>query len=133
MANSTEERNQILSLVETGKVTAQQAGQLLDMLAAEQSSHASLSSKRNSEQLQNRFVRVRVTNLLNNRQKANVVLPVSLIDVGLRLATRLTPQVSGSALEDLLRALSNGTTGRLLDLQDLEEGERIEIYIENPY
>jgi hypothetical protein len=38
--------------------------------------------------------------------------------------------VSGSALEDLLRAIESGATGRLLDLQDLEEGERVEIFAE---
>ena len=122
MAASTEERNRILAMVEAGKVTATQAAQLLDMLALEQPQYA--------ERINNRMVRVRVTNVTNNRQKANVVLPVSLIHVGLRLATRLAPQVSGSALEDLLRAIASGTTGRLLDLQDLEEGERVEIYTE---
>ncbi len=122
MAASTEERNRILNMVETGKVTAAQAAQLLDMLALEQPQH--------TERTTNRMVRVRVTNVANNRQKANVVLPVSLIHVGLRLATRLVPQLSGSALEDLLRAIASGTTGRLLDLQDLEEGERVEIYTE---
>jgi SHOCT-like protein len=125
MVSSTGERNQILSMVEAGKVTAQQAAQLLDMLALEPSAHPN-----ERMQSQNRFVRVRVTNLLNNRQKANVVIPISLIHVGLRLATRLAPQVSGSALEDLLQSIANGATGRLLDLQDLEEGERVEIYIE---
>jgi hypothetical protein len=125
MVSSTGERNQILHMVETGKVTAQQAAQLLDMLAPESSAHPTERT-----QPQNRFVRVRVTNLRNNRQKANVVIPISLIHVGLRLATRLAPQVSGSALEDLLRAIASGATGRFLDLQDLEEGERVEIYIE---
>lgn len=122
MAASIDERNRILHMVETGKVTAAQAAQLLDMLALEQS--------HSDERSQKRMVRVRVTNLTNNRQKANVVIPVSLINVGLRLATRLVPQVSGSALEDLLRAIASGVTGRLLDLQDLEEGERVEIYTE---
>ena len=122
MAASIDERNRILYMVETGKVTAAQAAQLLDMLALEQ--------PYSDERSQKRMVRVRVTNLTNNRQKANVVIPVSLINVGLRLATRLLPQVSGSALEDLLRAIASGVTGRLLDLQDLEEGERVEIYTE---
>lgn len=122
MAASMEERNRILAMVEAGKVTAAQAAQLLDMLALEQPQVV--------ERTPQRMVRVRVTNVTNNRQKANVVLPVSLIHVGLRLATRLAPEVSGSALEDLLRAIANGTTGRLLDLQDLEEGERVEIYTE---
>ena len=122
MAASIDERNRILHMVETGKVTAAQAAQLLDMLALEQ--------PHSDERSQKRMVRVRVTNLTNNRQKANVIIPVSLINVGLRLATRLLPQVSGSALEDLLRAIASGVTGRLLDLQDLEEGERVEIYTE---
>jgi len=122
MASSIDERNRVLYMVESGKVTAAQAAQLLDTLDLERS--------RSREQSRNRTARVRVTNLATNRQKVNVTIPVSLIQVGLRLGTRLAPQVSGSALEDLLRAIEGGATGRLLDLQDLEEGERVEIYAE---
>lgn len=122
MAASTDERIRILRMVESGNVTAEEAARLLDSLQVKQ--------EHTDERKRNRIVRVRVTNLANNRQKANVTVPVSLIDVGLRLATRLVPQIRGSALEDLLHAIENGTTGRLLDLQDLEEGERIEIYAE---
>ncbi len=122
MASSIDERNRVLYMVESGKVTAAQAAQLLDTLDLERS--------RSREQSRNRTARVRVTNLATNRQKVNVTIPVSLIQVGLRLGTRLVPQVSGSALEDLLRAIEGGATGRLLDLQDLEEGERVEIFAE---
>jgi hypothetical protein len=122
MASSTNERNHILYMIESGKVTAAQAAQLLDTLE--------LEPERSREQSRNRTARVRVTNLATNRQKVNVTIPVSLIQVGLRLGTRLAPQVSGSALEDLLRAIEGGATGRLLDLQDLEEGERVEIFAE---
>lgn len=122
MASSTNERNHILYMVESGKVTAAQAAQLLDTLE--------LEPERSRGQSRNRTARVRVTNLATNRQKVNVTIPVSLIQVGLRLGTRLAPQVSGSALEDLLRAIEGGATGRLLDLQDLEEGERVEIFAE---
>ena len=122
MASSTDERNHILYMVETGKVTATQAAQLLDTLE--------LEPERPRAQSRNRTARVRVTNLASNRQKVNVTIPVSLIQVGLRLGTRLAPQLSGSALEDLLRAIESGATGRLLDLQDLEEGERVEIFAE---
>lgn len=120
MAASNDERNRILHLLEVGQVTAQQAGQLLDALATERSSLRS----------RDRTVRIRVTDLQSNRQKANVTIPVSLIQVGLRLGGRLAPQLSGSALEDLLLAIEGGSTGRLLDMQDLEEGERIEIFVE---
>ena|SRR5437870_1065697 len=122
MAASTDERNRILHLVELGQVTAVQAAQLLDSLALERTPTA--------ERMRNRLVRVRVTNLATHRQKVNVTIPVSLIEVGLRLGTRLVPQIRGSALEDLLQAIESGATGRVLDLQDLEEGERVEIFAE---
>ncbi|HEY6406009.1 MAG TPA: hypothetical protein VIY29_00935 [Ktedonobacteraceae bacterium] len=124
MTASTDERIRILRLVESGSVTAEEAARLLDTLEFKQE-HADESKRK-----RNRIVRVRVTNLGNNRQKANVTIPISLIDVGLRLGTRLAPQIRGSALEDLLRAIEGGATGRLLDLQDLEEGERVEIFAE---
>jgi hypothetical protein len=124
MTASTGERIRILRLVESGSVTAEEAARLLDTLEFKQEHTEESKRKRN------RVVRVRVTNLSNNRQKANVTIPVSLIDVGLRLGTRLAPQIRGSALEDLLRAIEGGATGRLLDLQDLEEGERVEIFAE---
>jgi hypothetical protein len=58
------------------------------------------------------------------------MVPVSLIKVSLRLGARLVPQLSNSAIEDLLRAIESGATGRLLDLHDLEKGERLEIFVE---
>ncbi len=119
---STSERNRILYMIESGQITAAQAAELLDTLEAKREQPA--------ERTRNRIVRVRVTNLVTNRQKVNVSIPVSLINVGLRLGTRLVPQISSSALEDLLHAIETGATGRLLDLQDLEEGERVEIFAE---
>jgi hypothetical protein len=122
MTSLTDERNRILRLVESGNITAEEAARLLDTIESKQ--------EHTDERKRKRIARVRVTNLATNRQKANVTIPVSLIDVGLRLGTRLVPQIRGSALEDLLRAIESGTTGRLLDLQDLEEGERVEIFAE---
>jgi len=122
MTSLTDERNRILRLVESGNVTAEEAIRLLDAIESKQ--------EHTDERKRKRIARVRVTNLATNRQKANVTIPVSLIDVGLRLGTRLVPQIRGSALEDLLRAIESGNTGRLLDLQDLEEGERVEIFAE---
>jgi hypothetical protein len=121
MTASIDERNHILRLVESGNVTAEEAAQLLDALGVKQ--------EHDDERKRKRTVRVRVTSLATNRQKASVTAPVSLIEVTLRLATRLVPQIRGSAFEDLLLAIENGATGRLLDLQDLEEGERVEIFV----
>lgn len=118
---SSEDRNRILKLIEQGQVSANEASQLLDALGAEQ---------RTGERARSRLVRVRVTDLQSGRQKANVTIPVGLINVGLRLGARLAPQLSGSALDELLRSIERGSTGRLLEWQDLEEGERVELFVE---
>ncbi|MBX0328749.1 hypothetical protein K2Z83_13795 [Oscillochloris sp. ZM17-4] len=115
------ERNRILKMIEAGQVSADEAAQLLDAIGP---------APRPVDRQRSRLVRVRVTNLHTGRQKANVTIPVSLVNVGLRLGARLAPQLSGSALEDLIRSIEGGATGRLLEWQDLEEGERVELIVE---
>jgi hypothetical protein len=115
------ERNHILQMVEAGQLSAAEAARLLDAIAGE---------PRVPEKLRSRLVRIRVTNLQSGKQIASVTIPVGLVNVGLRLGARLAPQLHGSALEELLRSIEQGTTGRLLEWQDLEEGERVELFVE---
>lgn len=124
MSASRDERDRILNLIEEGRVTADQAAQLLDALDAE--------SERPAERARDRMLRVRVTTLNPRQQKINIAatLPLNLIRTSLRLGTQLLPQLSNTALEDLLRAVDRRAAGRLLDLQDLDKGERLEIFVE---
>lgn len=118
---TVDERDRILKLLEAGQISAREAAQLLDALA---------ESRRAVERTRTRLVRIRVSDLHTGRPKASVTIPVGLVNVGLRLGTRLAPQLSGSALEALLRSIQDGATGRILEWQDLEEGERVELYVE---
>ncbi len=122
MSASRDERDRILNLVEEGRVTADQAAQLLDALDGE--------SEHSGERA--RVLRVRVTTLNSRQQKINMAatLPLSLIRVSLRLGMQLLPQLSNTALEDLVRTIDSRSAGRLLDLQDLDTGERLEIFVE---
>jgi hypothetical protein len=115
------ERDRILKMIEAGQVSADEAAQLLNALAAEE---------RSLTRARSRMVRVRVTELASGRQRANVTIPVGLINVGLRLGARLAPQLSATALAELLQSVERGATGRLLEWQDLEEGERVELFVE---
>ncbi len=124
MRTSSDERNRILSMVESGQITAAQAAQLLDALVSEQ--------ERPSERMQNRTLRIWMTDMASNRKKINVTatMPIDLISMSLRLLTRLVPQFNDDTIQNLIRAIERGNTGRLLDLQDLEEGKRVEIFVE---
>ena len=124
MTPSTDERNRILGMVEAGQLTAAQAAELLDTLipAYEQS----------ISQSENRTVRIWLTDMSTNRRKMNVTatLPVYLMSTSLRLLARLVAQLNDSTIQHVIRALEKDITGRLIDVQDLEEGKRIEIFVE---
>jgi hypothetical protein len=127
MATSTDERDRILRLIEAGDISASQAAQLLDALVIEQAQPAG-----RSERIQNQVVRVWLTDTSTRRQKIKLTatLPTSLIGTSLHMLTRLVPQLNETTIRQLIDAIERGSTGRLLDLQDLEEGTRLEIFIE---
>ncbi|GAC1427093.1 MAG: hypothetical protein PVS3B3_26430 [Ktedonobacteraceae bacterium] len=126
MSTSKEERDRILHMVESGQVTATEAAQILDTLEPE------YISERTTERGRDRLLRIRATTLNASAQKICVTatLPVRLIRTGMRLGISFIPQMSSAALEDLIRNIEHGATGRLLDLQDMEKGERLEIFAE---
>jgi hypothetical protein len=128
MSASKDERDHILQMVESGDVTAAQAAQLLDALEPEQD----FSDQRPAQRRRERMLRIRATSLKARSQKMNVsaALPVSLLKIGLSLSTQLLPQLNRAQFQDLLRAIESGASGRVLDLQDLEQGERLEIFVE---
>jgi len=124
MTTSTDERNRILNMIESGQITAGQAAQLLDTLLPEH--------EQSSGQMENRTLRIWMTDMPTNRSKMNMTatIPVYLVSMSLRLLARLVSQLNDSTIQNVIRAIERGTTGRLLDLQDLEEGKRLEIFVE---
>jgi hypothetical protein len=128
MAASKDERDRILQLVEAGQLSAAQAAELFDAWESE----VVVPQERPVERRQNRTLRWRATNLKSRSQKMHLTgsMPVPLVKVSLRLGAQLIPQLKNNIVEDLVHAIDSGTTGRLLDLQDLENGERLEIFVE---
>jgi len=124
MTTTTDERNRILNMVESGQITAAQAAQLLDALLSEH--------EQPGERVRNRTVRIWMTDMATNSKKMNVTatMPINLISMTLHLLTRMTPQLNDGTIQNVMHAIERGNTGRLLDLQDLEEGKRIEIFVE---
>ncbi len=124
MTTSTDERNRILNMIETGQITAAQAAQLLDTILPDY--------ERPGGQIENRTVRIWMSDMSDNRKNMNMTatIPVYLVSMSLRLLARLVSQLNDSTIQNVIRAIERGTTGRLLDLQDLEEGKRLEVFVE---
>jgi hypothetical protein len=121
-----EERAQILKMVSEGKISAEEGGRLLKAVA---SHDRPARSARTSEALRGRWLRVRVLNMATGKPKANVSLPMGLVSVGLRLGAQFVPELA-DVEDEIMAAAEEGTLGKILEVQDPEDGERVEIFIE---
>jgi len=119
-----EERNRILSMVEAGQVSAGQAAQLLDAMATRQGPVETRPL--------NSTLRIWVSDTTSRRPKVKMAatLPVPMLSLSLRMLSRFAPQLNENAIQHVIRAIERGATGRVLDVQDLEEGTRLEIFVE---
>ena len=120
----SEERLRILKLIESGQVSAEEGGQLIEALAENQ------ERDRPRGAVQPRVLRVRVTDVSSRRQKINVTIPVSLVGIGLKLGAKLARRMESANADQIMRAIEGGSLGRIFEMQDLDEGERVEIFVE---
>ncbi len=121
---TTNDRLRILRMVEQGQISAEEGARLLEAIT-DDAVHTRARGEARA-----RSLRVLVTDLHSRRQKINVTIPASLVTVGLKLGARLFPRDAGVTNDDVLRAIERDAPGRIFELQDLEEGERIEIFVE---
>ncbi|HEY0757041.1 MAG TPA: hypothetical protein VGD98_24020 [Ktedonobacteraceae bacterium] len=124
MTVTREERSRILSMVEAGQVSAEDAGQLFDALLAEPA--------QSPPRPLNRTMRIWITDMTTRSRKVNMTatLPVNALRISLQALGGLVPQLRDGRVEEIVSFLESGITGRVIDLQDLEDGKRIEIFIE---
>ena len=77
-----------------------------------------------------RVLRIRVTDIATGRSKASVQIPVGLVDAGMKIGAQFAPNVEGVDMAKVLDAIRAGTTGKILDVTDDKDGERVEISVE---
>jgi hypothetical protein len=126
MSNSNE-RTEILRLVETGKLSASEGIQLLNTL--DRTPRIPPPAPR-AVSTRGRWLRIRVTNLNTQAPKVNVNLPLGLVSAGLRIGQRYTPELHGIDLDDLLDEIQRGANGKLVEVEDQESNERVEIFVD---
>jgi hypothetical protein len=125
---TVEERMQILKMIEEGKITAEEGAKLLAALAA--GSKPDASRREAGGSAGPRQFRVRVTDLATGRNKVNINIPMGLVNVGLKMGARFAPEVEGINFDEVMAAIKSGSQGKVVDVVDEEDGERVEIYVE---
>jgi hypothetical protein len=121
---SSEERLKILKMVEEGRISPEEAARLLAAVSKAERRRASTTST------EARWLRVRVTDMDSGKMAVNVNLPVSLVNVGLRMGARFVPEMEGVSMNELEEAIRRGVTGKIIDIVDEQERQRVEVYVE---
>jgi hypothetical protein len=119
---SDEERIQILRMIEGGQITAEEGAKLLDALEEP-------STGEGRREGSPRWFRVRVTDLNTGKRKVNISLPLNLLDVGAKIGAKFAAPADLD-IEGIVQAIKKGAQGKIVDVEDLEDGERVEVYVE---
>lgn len=130
MATSNE-RLKILKLVQEGKISAEEGIELLDLITDKGPKGKSSTPEQETPSRPNaQWFRVVVTDTNTGKTRVNVRLPVSLVNAGMKMGARFSPQVDGLDRSQLMAFLKSGETGKVVDVIDDEDGEHVEVYIE---
>ena len=76
-----------------------------------------------------RWLNVRVEDMKSGRRRVAVKVPLGLLRFGLRIGSAFTPELERFDWETLSTELADGG-GMLVDVQDDDDGERVQIFVE---
>ena len=122
----TDERIKILQMLEEDKITAEEAATLLR--AMDGGRRAAPGAPAPGEK--GRHLRIRVTNADSGAAKVNVTVPMGLVNAGLRMAERFAPGLEGFDMQELRELIASSAGGKIVEVMDAEDNERVEIYVE---
>ena len=124
-------RSEILAQLASGQISADQAAeQLREPSTPPEPQPPPQPPPAPQPAAPGRWLRVRVSDLSTGRQRVSVNLPLSWLPIGLRLGARFSPEVAALDPNELLAALQSGISGPLVDVEDLDDGQRVQIFVE---
>lgn len=128
---TTPERLKIMKMVQDGKITAEEGIELLDMLSDQAPRGKGSTAEAPAQPRSNaQWFRVVVTDTLSGKVRVNVRLPVSLVNAGMKMGAKFSPQVEGLDQAQLADFINSGVTGKVVDVYDGDDDEHVEVYIE---
>jgi hypothetical protein len=127
---TAEERLEILKMIQSGQITADEGARLLEIL--KEKGRPAEGPKPPSRDMGTRLFRIQVTDLGTGRQKVNMTMPWSLVSVGVNMGARFARKEIDASLtvDEFTEAIRAGVEGRIVDMVDEEKQERVEIFVE---
>ncbi len=131
---TNEERLRILKMVQEGKIDSTEAARLLQALdsnpdssSGSQTGNANQTASRTQKP---RFLHIKVTKTSDNKPMVDVRLPITIVNAGIRMGAKFTPNLYGIDKDALLEMMNSPETQQIIDVTDDEDGERVQIFLE---
>lgn len=77
-----------------------------------------------------RWLKIRVRDTASGNNKVTVTLPLGLVSAGLGIARWFAPDLRDMDTGELMAALKSQQRGMLVEVQDEEDSEQVQIYVE---
>ena len=124
---TSEERMRILKMIQDGKITADEGSRLIQALDTHKPG-STPSPTTSGAPKTGRWFHVQVTN--TGKTRVNIRLPVNLLQAGMKIGARFSPEVQGLDMDQLNQFINSGEVGKVVDVIDEEDGEQVEVFIE---
>lgn len=127
-----DERMKILSMLQEGKISVEEATALLDTLekSYEREAAPTKLGGRSESSGHGRWLRVKVSDSQTGQLRVNVRLPIELVASGIRFGLKFSPEVQGLDIDELSEWIKSGTVGQIVDVLDEQDGEHVEVFVE---
>jgi hypothetical protein len=122
-----EETMKILKMVEEKKISTEEAAKLLDAL------ERSGGKQETAQEKYGKTLRIKVFEGDLSKPKVNVNIPLIIVKfIGKLIPDRVKTKLDEHkvSFEQIMEMVEKGETGKLVEVEDTEENERVEIYIE---
>ena len=129
----SDERLQILKMLEEGKITAEEASSLLEALRDAAPDATAATAERGPGLGKAKWLRIEVKE--HNGNRVHIKLPMIIIRAALRLGGRFniagfdSEELGPEIMDALEAALREGETGLLVNVTE-KNGDHVEIYLE---
>jgi len=143
-------RKDILDLLAKGKISADEAADMLSELTAPTpppapeppaapEAPAKMAApmpdvpKPPKAPIQNgkkKWFRIRIRDLESGKNKVSVNIPMGMLNVGFKIANRFAPELDGMDWNELQEMMVHAESGLLVDVQDEDSRDHVQIYID---
>jgi hypothetical protein len=132
----SDERLQVLKMLEEGKISAEEAAQLLEALKASEAASSNGDSQVQAVRqtpTKARWLRIEIKE--RNGDRVHIRLPLVVVKAALRVGGHFSmggfdsDELGPDVMAELEQALMEGETGMLIDVVE-EDGDHVQIFLE---